>query len=59
LAYGFNNLKLQELRQAVQLKILLPVKFLKKLIRKKLPIRGEWKDNNFFGILEEEFNNTG
>jgi [ribosomal protein S5]-alanine N-acetyltransferase len=23
--------------------------------RKKLPIRGEWKDNYFFGMLEEDF----
>lgn len=23
--------------------------------RKKLPIRGEWKDNYFYGLLEEEF----
>ena len=24
--------------------------------RKKLPIRGQWKDNYFYGILEEDFN---
>jgi len=25
--------------------------------RKKLPIRGEWKDNYFYAILEDDFNN--
>jgi [ribosomal protein S5]-alanine N-acetyltransferase len=25
------------------------------LKRKKLPIRGEWKDNYFYAILEEDF----
>jgi len=23
--------------------------------RKKIPIRGQWKDNYFYGILEEDF----
>ena len=63
LAFGFNNLKLHRIEAGCAVENIASGKTLEKagftregLKRKKLPIRGEWKDNYFYGILEEDFN---
>lgn len=65
LAFGFNNLKLHRIEAGCAVENIASGKTLEKagftregLKRKKLPIRGEWKDNYFYGILEEDFNKT-
>jgi RimJ/RimL family protein N-acetyltransferase len=63
LKYGFNDLKLHRIEAGCAVENIASSKTLEKagftregIKRKKLPIRGEWKDNYFYGILEEEFN---
>ena len=60
---GFNNLKLHRIEAGCAVENIASSKVLEKvgmiregIKRKKLPIRGQWKDNYFYGILEEEFN---
>ena len=64
LEFGFFDLKLHRIEAGCAVeniassRTLEKVGFLKEgMKRKKLPIRGEWKDNYFFGILEEDFLN--
>ncbi|EOR95825.1 acetyltransferase, gnat family [Arcticibacter svalbardensis MN12-7] len=63
LDFGFNDLKLHRIEAGCAVENIGSSKVLEKagmiqegLKRKKLPIRGEWKDNYFYGILEEDFN---
>lgn len=63
LNYGFNELKLHRIEAGCAVENIASRKTLEKvgfiqegMKRKKLPIRGEWKDNFFYGILEEDFN---
>jgi len=63
LDFGFNNLNLHRIEAGCAVENIASSKVLEKvgmvregMKRKKLPIRGEWKDNYFYGILEEEFN---
>lgn len=63
LDFGFNNLNLHRIEAGCAVENIASSKTLEKagftregLKRKKLPIRGEWKDNYFYGILEEDFN---
>lgn len=63
LKYGFNDLKLHRIEAGCAVENIASIKTLEKvgfiregIKRKKLPIRGEWKDNYFYGILEEDFN---
>ena len=63
LDFGFNNLKLHRIEAGCAVDNIASIKVLEKvgMIRegmkpKKLPIRGEWKDNYFYGILEDDFN---
>lgn len=63
LAFGFNKLKLHRIEAGCAVENIASSKTLEKagftregIKRKKLPIRGEWKDNYFYGILEEDFN---
>jgi ribosomal-protein-alanine N-acetyltransferase len=63
LKYGFNDLKLHRIEAGCAVENIASSKTLEKagftregIKRKKLPIRGEWKDNYFYGILEEDFN---
>ena len=63
LAFGFNQLKLHRMEAGCAVdniassKVLENVGFTREgMKRKKLPIRGEWKDNCFYGILEDDFN---
>jgi [ribosomal protein S5]-alanine N-acetyltransferase len=62
LAFGFSELKLHRIEAGCAVENVASSKVLEKvgmiregLKRKKLPIRGEWKDNYFYGILEEDF----
>jgi RimJ/RimL family protein N-acetyltransferase len=64
LEFGFDQLKLHRIEASCAVDNIASCKVLEKvgmiregLKRKKLPIRGEWKDNYFYGILEEDFNN--
>ncbi|MEO9211499.1 MAG: GNAT family protein [Ginsengibacter sp.] len=64
LEFGFDQLKLHRIEAGCAVDNIASCKVLEKvgmiregLKRKKLPIRGEWKDNYFYGILEEDFNN--
>ncbi len=66
LDFGFNDLKLHRIEAGCVVENIASSKTLEKagftregMKRKKLPIRGEWKDNYFYGILEEDFNKTG
>jgi [ribosomal protein S5]-alanine N-acetyltransferase len=66
LDFGFNKLKLHRIEAGCAVENIASFKVLEKagmmregMKRKKLPIRGEWKDNYFYGILEEEFNKMG
>jgi ribosomal-protein-alanine N-acetyltransferase len=63
LDFGFNDLKLHRIESGCAVENIASSKVLEKagmkregMKRKKLPIRGEWKDNYFYGILEEDFN---
>jgi [ribosomal protein S5]-alanine N-acetyltransferase len=63
LDFGFNYLKLHRIEAGCAVENIASGKVLEKvgmtregMKRKKLPIRGEWKDNYFYGILEEDFN---
>ena len=65
LDFGFNDLKLHRIEAGCAVENIASIKTLEKvgftregMKRKKLPIRGEWKDNFFYGILEEEYNKT-
>jgi ribosomal-protein-alanine N-acetyltransferase len=65
LDFGFNNLKLHRIEAGCAVENIASSKVLEKvgmiregMKRRKLPIRGQWKDNYFYGILEEDFNNT-
>ena len=62
LKYGFVDLKLHRIEAGCAVENIASGKTLEKvgfkregMKRKKLPIRGEWKDNYFYGILEEDF----
>lgn len=64
LDFGFSELKLHRIEAGCAVENIASIKVLEKvgmtregMKRKKLPIRGEWKDNYFYGILEEDFNN--
>jgi [ribosomal protein S5]-alanine N-acetyltransferase len=65
LDFGFNDLKLHRIEAGCATENIASSKVLEKagmtregMKRKKLPIRGEWKDNYFYGILEEDFYKT-
>jgi len=62
LNFGFNELKLHRIEAGCATENLASIRVLEKvgmiregLKRKKLPIRGMWKDNYFYAILEEDF----
>jgi [ribosomal protein S5]-alanine N-acetyltransferase len=62
LDFGFNDLKLHRIEAGCATENMASAKVLEKvgmtregMKRKKLPIRGEWKDNYFYAILEEDF----
>ncbi len=62
LDFGFNQLQLHRIEAGCAIDNIASSKVLEKvgmtregLKRKKLPIRGEWKDNYFYAILEEYF----
>jgi [ribosomal protein S5]-alanine N-acetyltransferase len=66
LDFGFSDLKLHRIEAGCAVENIASSKVLEKagmtregMKRKKLPIRGEWKDNYFYGILEEDFNKAG
>jgi RimJ/RimL family protein N-acetyltransferase len=65
LDFAFNSLKLHRIEAGCAVENIASFKTLEKvgmiregMKRKKLPIRGEWKNNYFYGILEEDFNKT-
>ncbi len=60
--FGFNDLKLHRIEAGCAVENIASSKVLEKvgmtkegIKRKILPIRGEWKDNYFYAILEEDF----
>ena len=62
LNFGFNQLQLHRIEAGCAVENVASSKVLEKvgmiregMKRKKLPIRGEWKDNYFYAILEEDF----
>lgn len=62
LEFGFHDLRLHRIEAGCAVENIASIKTLEKvgftregMKRKKLPIRGEWKDNYFYGILEEDF----
>ncbi len=62
LDFAFNNLELHRIEAGCAVENIASIKVLEKVgmiregrKRKKLPIRGEWKDNYFYAILEEDF----
>lgn len=64
LSFSFNDLNLHRIEAGVATENVKSIRVLEKLgmtregsRRKILPIRGEWKDNYHYGILEEEFQN--
>ena len=64
LDFGFNELKLHRIEAGCAVENIASIKVLEKagmtkegMKRKKLPIRGGWKDNYFYAILEEDFVN--
>jgi ribosomal-protein-alanine N-acetyltransferase len=61
LKYGFIDLKLHRIEAGCAVENIASSKGLEKvgmtregMKRKKIPIRGQWKDNYFYGILEED-----
>jgi ribosomal-protein-alanine N-acetyltransferase len=63
LDFGFNGLNLHRIEAGCAVENIASIKTLEKVgmsregrKRKKLPIRGEWKDNYFYAMLEEDFN---
>lgn len=65
LDFGFNDLQLHRIEAGCATENIASARVLEKsgmtregMKRKKLPIRGEWKDNYFYGILEDEFRAT-
>ena len=65
LNFGFNDLKLHRIEAGCAVENIASSKTLEKvgfaregIKRKKLPIKGEWRDNYFYGILEEDFRKT-
>jgi RimJ/RimL family protein N-acetyltransferase len=62
LDFSFNVLKLHRIEAGCAVENTASIKVLEKagmtregMKRKKLPIRGDWKDNYFYAILEEDF----
>ncbi|MEO6135670.1 MAG: GNAT family protein [Ginsengibacter sp.] len=62
LDFGFNQLHLHRIEAGCAVENIASGKVLEKvgmtregMKRKKLPIRGEWTDNYFYGILEDDF----
>ena len=62
LDFGFNDMRLHRIEAGCAVENIASSKVLEKvgmtkegMKRKKLPIRGEWKDNYFYAILEEDF----
>jgi RimJ/RimL family protein N-acetyltransferase len=62
LSFGFDDLKLHRIEAGCAVENIASIKVLEKagmtkegMKRKKLPIRGEWKDNYFYAILEEDY----
>ncbi|MEO6868993.1 MAG: GNAT family protein [Ginsengibacter sp.] len=62
LHFAFNDLQLHRIEAGCAVENIASIKILDKvgmiregLKRKILPIRGEWKDNYFYAILEEDF----
>jgi len=62
LHFAFTELKLHRIEAGCAVENIASIKVLEKVgmmregrKRKKLPIRGEWKDNYFYAILEEDF----
>ncbi len=62
LQFGFNDLKLHRIEAGCAVENVASSKVLEKagmtregMKRKNLPIRGHWKDNYIYGILEEDF----
>ena len=62
LDFGFMDLKLHRIEAGCAVENIGSIKVLEKvgmtkegMNRKKLPIRGEWKDNYFYSILDEDF----
>jgi [ribosomal protein S5]-alanine N-acetyltransferase len=62
LDFSFNVLKLHRIEAGCAVENIASIKVLEKvgmtregMKRKKLPIRGEWKDNYFYAILDEDF----
>ena len=60
--FAFNDLKLHRIEAGCAVENIASIKVLEKagmkregMKRKILPIRGEWKDNYFYAILEEEY----
>ena len=60
--FGFEDCKLHRIEAGVATQNLASIKVLEKagmkcegIRRKILPIRGEWKDNYHFAILEDDF----
>lgn len=60
--FGFNDLALHRIEAGCAVENIASSKILEKvgmkregMKRKKLPIRGEWKDNYFYAILDEDF----
>ncbi|OQP65883.1 GNAT family acetyltransferase [Niastella vici] len=62
LDFSFNELKLHRIEAGCAVENIASSRVLEKvglikegMKRKKLPIRGEWKDNYFYAILDEDF----
>jgi [ribosomal protein S5]-alanine N-acetyltransferase len=62
LDFSFNVLKLHRIEAGCAVENIASIKVLEKvgmtkegMKRKKLPIRGDWKDNYFYAILDEDF----
>jgi ribosomal-protein-alanine N-acetyltransferase len=62
LDFGFNDMGLHRIEAGCAVENIASSKVLEKagmtkegMKRKKLPIRGEWKDNYFYAMLEEDF----
>jgi [ribosomal protein S5]-alanine N-acetyltransferase len=62
LQFGFTTLQLHRIEAGCAVENIASIKLLEKvgmkrggLKRKKLPIRGQWKDNYFYALLEDDF----